>query len=169
MRSVSRRLSSAPQELSSALSLVSLIAQRRNLRQCTNIPGASIYLAIYTSRLSTNLPNKVVEFATNAGLPVTSTTDLLTALGNGTTTAYEQVPGSNAGVIAAIEAGTKSANASSLSIVYLASLAFAGTALVSAVFYTDVSQYLTNFVNKKVDGKSTRVDQVKDVDMKHEV
>jgi hypothetical protein len=90
-------------------------------------------------------------------------------LGNGTTAAYEQVPGSNAEIVAAIGAGTQSAHASSLSIVYLSSLAFAGTALVSAFFVTDVSKFMTGFVNKKVDGKSTRVDRIEDKDITHDV
>ena len=132
-----------------------------------NFP-ASIYLAIYTGRLNTNLADRVVEFAANAGLPASSTSGLLTALGNGTTAAYEAVPGSNSEIVAAIGAGTKSAHASSLSVVYLASLAFAGTALVSAFFLTSVKKYMTGFVNKKVDGKSTRVEKFDDSDLKHE-
>ena len=166
MRSVLRKPSSALREQSSALLLV-----RRShaifLVHADHVP-ASIYLAIYTGRLNTNLPSRVVEYATNAGLPASSTTDLLTALGNGTTAAYEQVPGSNAGIVAAIADGTKSAHASSLSVVYLASLAFAGTALISAFFLTSVKKYMTGFVNKQVDGKSRRVDKFDDADLKHE-
>lgn len=116
--------------------------------------ATSIYLAIYTGRLKTNLPDRVVSFATSAGLPSSSTNDLLAALGNATTAAYEAVPGSNSEIVAAIAAGTENANADSLSIVYLASLAFGGTALISAFFLTSVREYMTGFVNKQVDGKS---------------
>jgi hypothetical protein len=56
-----------------------------------------------------------------------------------------------------------------LSIVYLSSLAFAGTALVSAFFLTDVSKYMTGFVNKRVDGASARVEKVEEKELAHDV
>jgi hypothetical protein len=123
---------------------------------------ASIYLAIYDGRLNTNLPKKVLSYALNAGLPDSSTPALLGQLAN-TTTTFEQVPDINSTILAAITAGEKDAYAASLSIVYLSSLAFAGTALIASWFVTDINKYLTSYVNKTVAGRSMQVEQQKEL------
>lgn len=96
------------------------------------------------------MPRTVTSYAINAGLPQSSIPTLLGKLSNGTNAAFQSVPAINSTIIAAVQAGQKRAWSSSLSTVYLSSLAFGGTALILAFFAVDVDQYLTDFVNKTV-------------------
>ncbi|KIW01131.1 uncharacterized protein PV09_07417 [Verruconis gallopava] len=121
-------------------------------RAVTATVAVAIYLAVFDGRITVDLPREVVSFATSAGLPSSSTTDLLLGVANGTTAALEAVPGMNKTILAAVGAGTKRGYAMSLSTTYLTSLAFGGLALITCFFIKDISEYLTLFVNKKVDG-----------------
>jgi hypothetical protein len=112
--------------------------------------------------LNTNLRKKVLEFALNAGLPSSSSAALLGQLAN-TTTTFEQVPGVNSTIVAAISAGEKSAHAASFSTVYLSSLAFGGSAFIVSWFVTDINKFMTSFINKTVAGRSMRAEQDKEL------
>jgi uncharacterized membrane protein len=92
-------------------------------------------------------------------LPTSSVPTLLGQLSNGTTAAFESVPGVNSAVLAAIGAGTKSAYAASFKTVYLSTLAFGLTALIVSFFTTDIDKFLTSFVNKTVSGKDVHADK----------
>lgn len=72
------------------------------------------------------------------------------AIANGTQAALAAVPGVDNGVLDALDVATKTAYAHAFKIVYFATLAFTGIGLVSAFFITDVSAYLTNYVNKTI-------------------
>ena len=111
----------------------------------------SIYLAIYNGKLSTNMPSKVTAAVLAAGLPETSVPQMLRAATNGTAAAFRAVPGANATIIAAAQAGRKSAWAASFSTVYLSTIAFGATALIISWFATDISEFMTSFVNKTVE------------------
>jgi hypothetical protein len=120
----------------------------------------SIYLAIYNGKLSTNMPNKVTAAVVAAGLPETSVPQMLRAVTNGTTAAISAVPGANAAIVAAARAGQKSAWAASFSTVYLSTIAFGASALIIAWFATDISEFMTSFVNKTVQqGKQQQRDE----------
>ena len=54
------------------------------------------------------------------------------------------------GVLAALALATEHAQAHAFKVVYLATLAFTGIGLIAAFFITDVSAYLTNYVNKTI-------------------
>lgn len=60
------------------------------------------------------------------------------------------VPGMSNGVLDALTLATKHAQADAFKVVYLVTLAFTGIGLVAAFFITDVSAYLTNYVNKTI-------------------
>ena len=110
----------------------------------------SIYLAIYSNRLTAYLPQEIVPAVQAAGLPASSLPDLFAAVTNGTTAALEKVPGMSSGVLEALALATKVAQAHAFKVVYLATLAFTGIGLIAAFFIIDVSAYLTNYVNKTI-------------------
>lgn len=112
--------------------------------------AVSIYLAIYSDRLTVFLPQEVVPAVSSAGLPASSIPDLLTAIANGTAAALEEVPGMTDGVLDALALATKLAYVHAFKIMYLATLAFTGIGLVAAFFITDVDAFLTNYVNKTI-------------------
>ena len=110
----------------------------------------SIYLAIYSNRLTAFLPQEIVPAVQGAGLPASSIPELLAAVSNCTAAALETVPGMSNEVLDALALATKYAQAHAFKVVYLATLAFTGIGLVAAFFITDVSAYLTNYVNKTI-------------------
>lgn len=75
------------------------------------------------------------------------------AYANGTSAALKAVPGVTPSVLAALTSAIKASYDSSFKLVYLSSLSFAGFALIAAFFGTDVDQYMTSFLNKRVDGR----------------
>jgi hypothetical protein len=110
----------------------------------------SIYLAIYSDRLTAFLPQEIVPAVGGAGLPASSVPELFAAISNGTSAALEAVPGMNDVVLEALRLATKHAYAHAFKIVYLATLAFTGVGLIAAFYITDVDDYLTNYVNKTI-------------------
>ena len=118
-----------------------------------NTSLGSIYLAIYNGKLATHMPNKVTEAVLAAGLPETSLPQMLLAVANGTTAAISAVPGADSTIVAAARAGQKSAWAASFSTVYLSTIAFGATALIISFFASDISEFMTSFVNKTVEQK----------------
>jgi len=112
--------------------------------------AVSIYVCIYSNRLTTFLPQEIVPAVENAGLPATSIPKLFAAMTNGTAAALEAVPGMNDNILTAFSIATKDAYSHAFKIVYLSSLAFAGIAIVAAFFVVDVDKYLTNYVNKTI-------------------
>lgn len=119
-------------------------------RELTIIASVSIYVCIFTNKLTTNLPAEIVPAVTSAGLPTTSGPDLFAAITNGTAAALQAVPGMNADILGALDSATKVAYSNAFKIVYLSSLAFAGLAIIAAFFVVDVDHYMTNYVNKTI-------------------
>jgi len=99
--------------------------------------------------LQAKIPPAVVK----AGLPSSSVPDLFKAYKNGTAAALQKVPGFNAAVGAALQTAVKDSYSRSFRIVFLSSLGFAGIALVASVFAQNVDHLMTNFLNKRIDGK----------------
>lgn len=110
----------------------------------------SIYLAIFSDRLTTYLPQAVTSAVESAGLPASSLPELFVAMSNGTTAALESVHGMNESILEAFAVGTKHAYAHAFEIVYLATLSFTGVGLFAAFFIKDVNDYLTDYVNKTI-------------------
>ena len=111
---------------------------------------ASIYVAIFTNRLTANLPADIVPAVEKAGLPASSVLPLFGAIKNGTAAALEAVPGINAKIIAALGTATQDAYASSFKTVYLSSLSFGAVSIIASFFMTDIKHFLTDFVNKAI-------------------
>lgn len=108
----------------------------------------SIYLVIYSNRLTAYLPQEITPAVEAAGLPASSLPDLFAAIANGTQGALLAVPGADSGVLDALALATKHAYAHAMKIVYLTTLAFTGIGLAASFFIKDVNAYLTNYVNK---------------------
>ncbi|KEF61664.1 uncharacterized protein A1O9_03232 [Exophiala aquamarina CBS 119918] len=112
--------------------------------------AVSIYLAIYSNRLTAFLPQEIVPAVQEAGLPTSSVPDLFVAISNGTSAALENVPGMTEVVVEALGLATKHAYAHSFKVVYLATIAFTGLGLIASFWIVDVSSFLTNYVNKTI-------------------
>ena len=110
----------------------------------------SIYVCIYSNKLTTFLPQEIVPAVEQAGLPASSIPAFFAAMTNGTSAAFETVPGINAKVLAAFADATQDAYAHAFKIVYLSSVAFAAVAIIASLFVTDIDKYMTNFVNKTI-------------------
>ncbi|EON69199.1 hypothetical protein W97_08558 [Coniosporium apollinis CBS 100218] len=119
-------------------------------RAVTGTIAISIYIAIFTNQLTTNLPKDIVPAVEQAGLPASSLPELFAAMTNGTTAALQSVPGMNNNILAAFGEATKHAHSSSFKVVYLSSLAFGGVAIIASLFVQDVSKFMTDFVNKTI-------------------
>lgn len=109
---------------------------------------ASIFLAVYSKKLSSSLPREITLAVEAAGLPSSSLPDLFTAITNGTQAALEAVPGVDSGVLDAVETGTKQAYTLAFRLVFLTTLSFTGIGVIAAFFVKSVDDYLTNYVNK---------------------
>jgi hypothetical protein len=105
------------------------------------------------------MPKKVTAAVVAAGLPETSVPQMLRAVTNGTTAAISAVPDANTTIVAAARAGQKSAWAASFSTVYLSTIAFGATALIISWFATDISEYMTSFVNKTIQQEKPKRDE----------
>lgn len=119
-------------------------------RAVTGTIAVSIYVCIFSNKLTAFLPEEIAPAVTEAGLPASSLPDLFAAMANGTTAAFETVPGISPGVLAAFGQATKDAYTHAFKIVYLSTLAFAGISIVASLFVKDVDKYLTDYVNKVI-------------------
>ena len=119
-------------------------------RAVTGTIAISIYVCIYSNKLTTYLPRDIVPAVESAGLPASSVPALFAAMTNGTTAAFDAVPGINPKILGAFAEATKHAYTHAFKVVYLSSLAFAGIAIVASQFVTDIDKYMTNFVNKTI-------------------
>ncbi|CZR65194.1 uncharacterized protein PAC_15094 [Phialocephala subalpina] len=127
-----------------------------SFRQASGSIAASIYVSILTNRLTTTLPSNVAPAALNAGLPNTSLPALFAAIGVGTETAMEGVPGITPGIIAAVGDAVKVAYSQAFKTVYLTSIAFGGLSIIAALFITSIDDLMTNFVARKMRGQETK-------------
>jgi hypothetical protein len=114
---------------------------------------AAVYVAIYSARLTVDLPAVVVPAVEAAGLPATSVPAFFAAMTNGTAAAFNSVPGISGSIMAAFATAVQDGYSSGFKVVYLSSLAFGGVSIISAFFATDVDKYLTDFVNKSVNAQ----------------
>ena len=128
-----------------------LISSHTNVSSFANLLYAvSIYLTIYSNELTQHLVPDITTAVEEAGLPAKSVPDLVLAIGNGTTTALESVPGMNKTILEALALATNQAYAHAFKIVYLATLGFTAIGFIAAFFIKDVDEYLTTYVNKTI-------------------
>ncbi|KAI9785955.1 MAG: hypothetical protein M1839_008221 [Geoglossum umbratile] len=118
-----------------------------NGRSFTHLFSAAIYSSILTNKLAVNVPKYVAPAATGAGLPSSSLPDLFAGIYAGS---LANVPGISNETLAAIEEPIKTAYAKSLSVVFLATIAFGCLLVVAALFTPNVEGYLTGEVARKL-------------------
>ena len=105
--------------------------------------GFTIYYNIFINKLNAKLPADIATYAINAGLPVSSATEFVTAFLTNTT-GLAGVSGVNPSIIAAGALGSQWAFADSLKYVFYTSIPFGILALVAAIFLGDIAPYMTN-------------------------
>ncbi|CAK7200619.1 hypothetical protein SEUCBS139899_003317 [Sporothrix eucalyptigena] len=132
-----------------------------SIRAITGTIALSIYVSVYSARLPVFLDRDITSFATAAGLPTSSVSDLLAAVSNGTTAALEAVPGMTSTILGAVSEGTLAGYHDTFKVVFLATLAFGGLAIISAFFIQEIGHLLNNFVNKTLTNTSKRPDAEK--------
>ena len=113
------------------------------------------------------MPKDITAAAVGAGLPDSSVAAAIAAAANGTTAAFDAVPGMTAAIETAIADGVKTAYASSFKTVYLASLAFAAVAVVASVFTADIDKQMNNYVSRRIGGTVATTDVPKDATIEH--
>ncbi|KAH7083029.1 major facilitator superfamily domain-containing protein [Paraphoma chrysanthemicola] len=109
--------------------------------------GYSIYYNIFATKLETNLPKFVAEYAIKAGLPLSSATQFVTLF----LTAPEKlattpIAGMTPAVIAGATKGTQWAFSESLKYVWFTSIAFGTMAIICTVLLPSTKKYQTNRV-----------------------
>lgn len=132
-------------------------------RAVTGTIAISIYVCIYSNKLTAYLPAEITPAVEAAGLPESSVPALFAAMTNGTAAAFETVPGITPTIMAAFAEATKAAFTHAFKVVYLSSLAFAGIAIVASLFVTDVDKYMTDYVNKVIHKPKVVKGQTSDV------
>ncbi|OAG44853.1 hypothetical protein AYO21_00815 [Fonsecaea monophora] len=103
------------------------------LRTLMSSLASSIYVTIFTNRVTTNIPKYVVPAALNADLPASSLPSFLQALTSGNQQALMSVPGVTLDIITKASAAAQTAYYKSFQTVYFASIAFGGAAVISAL------------------------------------
>jgi Fungal trichothecene efflux pump (TRI12) len=109
--------------------------------------SAAIYSSILTNKLATNVPKYVAPAATGAGLPPSSLPDLYAGIYAGS---LAKVPGISNETLAAIAEPLKTAYAKSVSVVFLATIAFGCLLVTAALLTPNVEGYLTGEVARKL-------------------
>ncbi|RAL14138.1 trichothecene efflux pump [Aspergillus homomorphus CBS 101889] len=112
--------------------------------------ATAIYVAILQNRITANMPGTVSGAATKAGLPASSVTDLLEAIGAGTSAALEAVPGMTSKILAAVADAQKTAYAESFRTVFCVSIAFGGLSIIASLFSKEVDTRLDGGVAAKL-------------------
>ena len=96
-----------------------------------------VYSTVLTNQLTTNVPAKMGQAATAAGMNAANVPELILALQTGNTTALSQIPRATTQVIQAAMEGLRVASASSYRVVYFVSIAFSAVGVVASCFTQD--------------------------------
>ncbi|OAL22854.1 hypothetical protein AYO22_06762 [Fonsecaea multimorphosa] len=111
----------------------------------------AVYLAILSSKITSEILKYVPDAAVKAGLPDSSVAQLLVAIAaGGTPDTLSKVPGVTASVNEAVGAALVVAYTAAYSYVYYAAIAFGGVGLIACFCMRDYDQYLTNHVPRQI-------------------
>lgn len=122
---------------------------------CRGISGTiatAIYSTVLTNRNLKNIPTQVSKAALEAGLDPENVPQAVAAAGAATKAALDKVPGMTPSIKSAIQHGIRVANAQSFRTMFLVSLAFGITAVISAWFVSNMDKFLTDDVARKLQG-----------------
>ncbi|PCG92126.1 Major facilitator superfamily domain, general substrate transporter [Penicillium occitanis (nom. inval.)] len=133
-------------------------------KQVAGTIAASIYVAILTNRLTTNL-GEIPEVAISAGLPASSVATLMEDIAG--SLPISTVPGMTDQISAIVVNAVKTAYSQSFQTVFLASIAFGGMAVIAAVFTVPVDDELNNTVAAKLAGTGASDEALNDIEKAH--
>lgn len=114
--------------------------------------SAAIYVTILDNKLNQYTPKDVSAAVLQSGLPESSLPAFLTAFTASNSTTLADIPGSNSTILAAAATGLQNAYSDSFKIVYLATIAFGGCAIIAALFAPNMDDKMTDEVARKLQG-----------------
>lgn len=122
---------------------------------------ATIYIAILSNRLPTEIAAKVPAAAIAAGLPKSSLVDLLQATATATAKAFQAVPGMTPEIQNAVIDALVSARSTAYSYIYYASIPVNMCGVIAALFLRDYDHLLNSHVPRQIykHGRGADVDQ----------
>ncbi|KAF2403745.1 MFS general substrate transporter [Trichodelitschia bisporula] len=106
----------------------------------------AIYVAVYSNRLTAEIADQVPSAVLKAGLPQSSLTDYMTALGAGTASAASAIPGLTSQVIAVGARAYKQASSDAYSTVYLSTIAFSVVGFILTFFAPNTEELMSGQV-----------------------
>ncbi|KIV81319.1 hypothetical protein PV11_03511 [Exophiala sideris] len=121
----------------------------------------AVYLTILSNRLPGQLASKITRFALEAGIPQASLPAVFSALASTNPEALSKVQGITPAQVAAVVLGQSYGYAGAFSVVYWACFAFGCLGIIGTFFVKrDVNDELTTFVPKKMEGVTTRTENL---------
>lgn len=125
------------------------------IRSLGGTVASTVYTVILTNRLAQTIPENVPAAAINAGLPSSSVSQLVSALGG--TGSISDVPGMNSAIETAAEAAYQVANADAYKTVFLSTLAFSGISVIMLFFVPKLDPRKKGYVSRTLDRKSNKM------------
>jgi hypothetical protein len=113
-----------------------------SIRSAISSVASAVYISVLSNRLATTIAAEVPPAAITAGLPASSVPAFL---GGFTTGSFADIPGINAGIIAASTRAYKFASSHAYSTVFYTSIAFTGIAVIQS--------FIAPNVDDKMDGQ----------------
>ncbi|KAL3444200.1 fungal trichothecene efflux pump [Aspergillus insuetus] len=160
---------------------VTLVVEPQDIGLATGVLGSlralggaiaqAVYVSVLDNELQKNIPAYVGPAATDAGLPESSITDLLSALSasSGTSSSgLDAVPGINDSIVAAATAAMKVAFSRSFRVVFFCTIPFSVVLIVSSCFVPNMGKFTHLNVARRLQG-GTQEKREKSEDGKGEV
>lgn len=112
---------------------------------------AAIFTSIENNKVSQHFANDVVPALIRAGLTASSAESFVGAYTAGDVAALQKIPGITDAIIATGTAAIKQAYSKAFSMVFLASIAFGGCAIIAALFVPNVDDRMTHDVVRRLE------------------
>lgn len=103
-----------------------------------------------TNKATANIAADVVPAVLETGLPSTSIPGLLAALGSGSASALQKIPGISPTIIEIASVGYKQAYSGAFKIVFLASIPFGVCSMVAAFYFVNIDDRLSHNVVRRL-------------------
>ncbi|KAJ4375403.1 hypothetical protein N0V83_002490 [Neocucurbitaria cava] len=136
---------------------VTLLFEAQDIGLATGVLGSiraiggaiaqTVYVSIFTNKVATYLPEKVIPAATAAGLPASSLTALFAGITAGD---FSAVPGITPEIIAAVSAAVKEAYIASFKIVFYVTIPFGVILIIFCALSPNFEKYLSMNVAKRL-------------------
>ncbi|KAH0831572.1 hypothetical protein AYO21_01776 [Fonsecaea monophora] len=122
-----------------------------SVRTIGAVVSTAIFTSILNNKLSGHISGDVVPTIVQAGLPVSSVESFVGALTAGNAAAMSKIPGVTPSIIATAATALKDAYSKSFAMVFLASIAFGGCAIIAALFVPNVDDKMTHEVVRRLE------------------